>query len=45
MGLIWDLKEVPKHVKHSKNKAHAQELRKQYDTQSKETEEVLENAN
>ena len=29
VGLIWDLKEVPKHIKFSKNKQHAQELRKQ----------------
>jgi stearoyl-CoA desaturase (Delta-9 desaturase) len=25
-GLIWDLKGVPKHIKYSKNKAHAKEL-------------------
>jgi stearoyl-CoA desaturase (delta-9 desaturase) len=31
VGLIWELKEVPKHIKHSKNKAHAQELKKQFD--------------
>lgn len=31
MGLIWDLKGVPKHILHSKNKAHAQELRKEYE--------------
>jgi stearoyl-CoA desaturase (delta-9 desaturase) len=31
VGLIWDLKEVPKHILHSKNKEHAQELRKQLD--------------
>ena len=29
VGLIWDLKEVPRHIKDSKNKQHAQELRKQ----------------
>lgn len=34
VGLIWDLKEVPKHIKYSKNKAHAQELKKQYDDRS-----------
>jgi|SRR5882724_7875610 len=32
MGLIWDLKGVPDHIKFSKDKKHAQELRKQYDT-------------
>ncbi|MEQ8924294.1 MAG: acyl-CoA desaturase [Fulvivirga sp.] len=26
MGLIWDLRGVPKHIKYSKNKAHAKEL-------------------
>lgn len=31
VGLIWDLKEVPRHIKFSRNKQHAQELRKQYD--------------
>jgi stearoyl-CoA desaturase (Delta-9 desaturase) len=31
VGLIWDLKEVPKHIKHSKNKVHAQELKKVYE--------------
>jgi stearoyl-CoA desaturase (Delta-9 desaturase) len=25
--LIWDLKGVPNHIKYSKNKAHAQQLR------------------
>jgi stearoyl-CoA desaturase (delta-9 desaturase) len=29
IGLIWDLKGVPDHIKFSKNKKHAQELRKQ----------------
>lgn len=33
MGLIWDLKGVPKHILNSKNKTHAQELRKQYDAE------------
>lgn len=28
LGLIWDLKEVPKHIKYSKNKAEARELAK-----------------
>ncbi len=49
VGLIWDLKGVPKHILHSKNKAHAQELRKQYenrepvarDQKVKEDQEVL----
>jgi stearoyl-CoA desaturase (Delta-9 desaturase) len=27
--LIWDLKGVPNHIKYSKNKAHAQQLRKE----------------
>jgi len=31
LGLIWDLKGVPKHIKYSKNKQHAQELRKELD--------------
>jgi stearoyl-CoA desaturase (delta-9 desaturase) len=31
LGLIWDLKGVPRHILHSKNKTHAQELRKQYE--------------
>jgi stearoyl-CoA desaturase (delta-9 desaturase) len=29
-GLIWDIKEVPKHIKYSKNKKEANELKKQY---------------
>jgi stearoyl-CoA desaturase (delta-9 desaturase) len=29
VGLIWDLKGVPKHVKLSKNKTHARELKKE----------------
>ena len=33
VGLIWDLKGVPHHIKYSKNKQHAQELRKQYEHQ------------
>ena len=28
MGLVWDLKGVPNHIKYSKNKAHAKELAK-----------------
>ncbi len=31
VGLIWDLKGVPNHIKYSKNRKHAQELRKQMD--------------
>lgn len=31
VGLIWDLKEVPRHIKLSKNKQHASELRKEYE--------------
>jgi len=31
LGLIWDLKGVPKHVKYSKNKQHAQELRREFE--------------
>ncbi len=34
VGLIWDLKEVPKHILHSKNKKDAAELRKKYEAQS-----------
>ena len=29
VGLIWDLKGVPNHIKYSKNKQHAQQLRKE----------------
>lgn len=29
VGLIWELKEVPKHIKHSKNKAHARQLKQE----------------
>jgi stearoyl-CoA desaturase (delta-9 desaturase) len=32
LGLIWDLKGVPEHIKFSKNKKHAQELRKKYES-------------
>jgi len=32
VGLIWDLKGVPKHIKLSRNRQHAQELKKQFDT-------------
>lgn len=35
VGLIHDLKEVPKHILNSKNKQHAQELRKEYDALKK----------
>ncbi len=31
VGLIWDMKGVPDHIKYSKNRKHAQELRRQYD--------------
>ena len=31
VGLIWDLKEVPRHIKYSKNKQEAQELRKKFE--------------
>jgi len=31
MGLIWDLKGVPRHIKYSKNKQHAQELRREFE--------------
>jgi stearoyl-CoA desaturase (delta-9 desaturase) len=34
VGLIWDLKGVPKHILHSKNRKHAAELRKQYEAQN-----------
>lgn len=34
VGLIWDLKGVPEYVLKSKNKKHAQELRKQMETKT-----------
>jgi stearoyl-CoA desaturase (delta-9 desaturase) len=30
-GLIWELKGVPKHIKFSRDKQHAQELKKGYE--------------
>jgi len=44
LGLIWDLKGVPKHILNSKNKAHALELRKKYEASGEvsKAEEVLE---
>jgi stearoyl-CoA desaturase (delta-9 desaturase) len=33
VGLIWDLKEVPKHIRNSKNKQHAAVLRKEYEVE------------
>lgn len=38
VGLIWDLKGVPKHVKYSKNKAHAAQLRKEMESKKEELE-------
>jgi stearoyl-CoA desaturase (Delta-9 desaturase) len=38
VGLIWDMKGVPNHIKYSKNRQHAVELRKEL--QSRELEEV-----
>jgi stearoyl-CoA desaturase (Delta-9 desaturase) len=35
VGLIWDLKEVPRHVLHSKNKKEAAELKKKYEAQDR----------
>jgi stearoyl-CoA desaturase (delta-9 desaturase) len=32
VGLIWDLKEVPRHIKYSRDKGHAQEIRKKMET-------------
>ena len=32
LGLIWEMKGVPNHIKFSKDKQHAQELRKQYES-------------
>jgi stearoyl-CoA desaturase (delta-9 desaturase) len=29
-GLVWDIKEVPKHIKYSKNKQEAHQLKKEY---------------
>jgi stearoyl-CoA desaturase (delta-9 desaturase) len=31
VGLIWDLKGVPNHIKYSRNKQEAQELKKKYE--------------
>ena len=31
VGLIWDLKEVPRHIQYSTDKQHAQELKKQFE--------------
>lgn len=31
VGLVWDIREVPKHIKYSKNKKEAFQLKKQYD--------------
>lgn len=42
VGLIWDLKGVPDHIKYSKNKQHANELRK--NMQPKENEELRKSA-
>ncbi|NJM24199.1 MAG: acyl-CoA desaturase [Bacteroidia bacterium] len=42
VGLIWDLKGVPDHIKYSKNKQHANELRKSM--QPKENEELRKSA-
>jgi stearoyl-CoA desaturase (Delta-9 desaturase) len=39
IGLIWELKEVPNHIKFSKNKQQAQQLRKEL-TEKKEKEAV-----
>ena len=38
VGLIWDLKEVPKHIKHSKNKQEAATLRKQFQVEKADVE-------
>ena len=35
VGLISDLKGVPHHIKHSKNKQHAMELRKEFEAMKK----------
>lgn len=49
VGLIWDLKGVPNHIKYSRNRAHAAQLRKEIEAQkaaevSKERELVEESA-
>ena len=41
LGLIWELKGVPNHIKYSRNKAHAQELRKKAATKEAEPAETL----
>ena len=38
VGLIWDLKEVPKHIKHSKNKQEAATLRKKFEVEKADVE-------
>ena len=35
LGLVWDLKGVPDHIKFSKDKKHAKELRKQFEANGK----------
>lgn len=41
VGLIWDVKGVPDHIKYSRNRQHAQELRKQAELQGSSQKEEL----
>jgi len=44
VGLIWDVKGVPNHIKHSRNRQHAQELRRLAESQkaADQSQEALE---
>lgn len=44
MGLVWDLKEVPKHILHSKNKQHAKELAAKMKAEQLKSEEIRQSA-
>ena len=37
VGLVWDIQEVPKHIKYSKNKKEAYKLKKQYENDLKQS--------
>lgn len=34
LGIVWDLRPVPKHVKYSKNKEHAKQLKEQFEKEA-----------
>ena len=40
LGLIWDLQGVPKHIKYSKNKEHAKQLRQEIKEKEQQKEKV-----